>query len=200
MTESNLYDYAKLLGRETIDLITSTSEQEFDVAFDNWLIQAISKLEKDKKAFRELSEDALSSILAAALSTPEMSVTSEQHSNGHVDLTVTLNNSSPKRIKLGEAKIWGGKKYHVEGLGQLLTRYTTGRECRGFVISYVKSKDIKGLFDDLRKFIDSSKPFDLQGLCADHNIRWSFISKHKHNSGELTSISHIGCNLYLPTK
>lgn len=196
MSNSNLDKYVKLLGRETLDLITSTNEQEFDMAFDNWLMQAISKLEKDKKALKDLSEDALSSFLAAALSTPEMSVTREQHSNGHVDLTVTLNNSAPKRVKLGEAKIWNGKKYHVEGLGQLLNRYTTGRECRGFVISYVRLKDIKDLFEDLRKYIDSEKPFDLQGLCADHNIKWSFISKHKHSSGELTPVCHIGCNLY----
>src|SRR5688500_9662827 len=98
MSESNLHNYAKLLGRETIDLITSTSEEEFDTAFDNWLEQAISKLEKDKISFKDLGEDALSSILAAALSAPEMSVTREQNSNGHVDLTVILNNSSPRRV------------------------------------------------------------------------------------------------------
>lgn len=196
MNESNLDNYIKLLGRETIDLITSTSIEEFDSAFDNWLIQAISKLEKDKKAFKNLGEDALSSVLAAALTTPEMSVTREQNSNGHVDLTVTLNNSSPQRVKLGEAKIWHGKEYHVKGLGQLLNRYTTGRECRGFIISYVRLEDIKNLFEGLRKYIDDTKPFDLEGLCEDNNIKWSFLSRHKHNSGELTAICHIGCNIY----
>lgn len=72
----------------------------------------------------------------------------------HVDLTLRLLNSSPQRMKLGEAKIWRGKEYYAKGLDQLLNRYTTGRECRGFVISYVKTKDIKGLFEDLRKHID----------------------------------------------
>lgn len=199
MSESNLYNYIELtkkLSRETLDLVTANTEEEFDAAFDNWLMQAISKLEAGKKEFKDLSEDGLSTILACSLSTPEISVTREQNSNGHVDLTVKLNNSATPRTKLGEAKIWHGKEYHVKGLDQLLNRYTTGRECRGFVVSYVQQKDIKGLFEDLRKHIDDKKPFNLEGLCLDHNIKWSFLSNHKHNSGELITICHIGCNLF----
>lgn len=199
MSESNLYNYIELmkkLSRETLDLITANSDAEFDVAFDNWLTQAIAKMEANKLNYNSLDENGLSAVLASTLSTGEISVTQEQNSNGHVDLTVKLNNSSTSRIKLGEAKIWRGKEYHVKGLDQLLNRYTTGRECRGFVISYVKLKDIKGLFEDLRKYIDKSKPFNLEGLCLDHNIKWSFLSKHKHTSGELIAICHIGCNLH----
>jgi hypothetical protein len=199
MSESNLYNYIELmkkLSRETIDLITANTDEEFDTAFDNWLTQAIAKMEENKLNYMLLDENGLSAVLAATLSTGEISVTQEKNSNGHVDLTVKLNNSSTPRIKLGEAKIWRGKKYHAKGLDQLLNRYTTGRECRGFVISYVRLKDIKGLFEDLRKHIDKSKPFKLEGLCLDHNIKWSFLSKHKHRSGELIAICHIGCNLH----
>jgi hypothetical protein len=199
MSESNLYNYIELtkkLSRDTLDLITAITDEEFDAAFDNWLTQAISKMEANRLNYTSLDENGLSAVLAATLSTGEISVTQEQNSNGHVDLTVKLNNSSTPRIKLGEAKIWRGKKYHAKGLDQLLNRYTTGRECRGFVISYVRLKDIKGLFEDLRKHIDESKPFNLEGLCLDHNIKWSFLSKHKHSSGELISICHIGCNLH----
>ena len=199
MSESNLYNYIELtkrLSRETLDLITAQTDEEFDLAFDNWLTHAIAKIETNKLNYASLNENGLSAVLAAALSTGEISVTQEQNSNGHVDLTVKLVNSSPQRIKLGEAKIWRGKEYHVKGLDQLLNKYTTGRECRGFVVSYVKIKDITGLFEDLRKHIDESRPFDLEGLCINHNIKWSFLSRHKHNSGELVTICHIGCNLH----
>lgn len=198
MGESNLYQYIELvkrLSKETLDLVTSKTEDEFDSAFDNWLDQCISDIEASKNEYVNLSEDGISNVLAHALRTPEISVTREQNSNGHVDLTVKLINSSPQRIKLGEAKIWRGKEYHVKGLDQLLNRYTTGRECRGFVISYVKIKDIKGLFETLREYINESKPFDLEGLCLNHNIKWSFLSKHKHTSGEIIAICHVGCNL-----
>lgn len=199
MSDSNLYNYIELtkkLSRETLDLITAESEEDFDKAFDNWLTQAIAKLEANKSNYESLDENGLSAVLAATLSTGEISVTQEQNSNGHVDLTIKLNNSSPQRIKLGEAKIWRGKEYHVKGLDQLLNRYTAGRECRGFVISYVKLKDIRNLFESLRKYIDQSKTFNLEGMCRDHNIKWSFLSTHKHSSGESISICHIGCNLF----
>lgn len=203
MSESSLFDYIELtkkLSKVTLDLVTAVSEEEFDSAFDNWLMEAVAKLESNKLNYKTLDENGLSAVLAATLSTGEISVTQEQHSNGHVDLTVKLNNAFPQRIKLGEAKIWHGKEYHIKGLDQLLNRYTTGRECRGFVISYIRLKDIKGLFEDLRKHMNESKPFHLEGLCEDHNIKWSFLSKHKHNSGELIAVCHIGCNLHIESK
>lgn len=138
MSDSNLNQYIELtkkLSRETLDLVTAETEEEFNSAFDNWLTQAIAKLESNKLNYQPLDEEGLSAVLAATLSTGEVSVTQEQNSNGHVDLTIKLNNSSPQRSKLGEAKIWKGKEYHIKGLDQLLNRYTTGRECRGFVIS-----------------------------------------------------------------
>ncbi len=196
MEESNFDKYINKLSPETLSLVCAESDEEFDKAFDICLIRAISDLEKNCKEYKSLSENGLSSVLASTLTTGELSVTREEHSNGHVDLTVKLVNSREKRTKLGEAKIWRGKEYHVNGIGQLLTRYITGRECRGFVISYVKQKNIKKLFEDLREYIDKNKPFDLVGFCKDHNIKWSFISEHEHSSGEQIEICSLGCNLF----
>lgn len=188
--------YFDNLSVQTKDLIVAETDAEFDKAFDNWLVVAISRLESSSKEFKDLGEDAISSILAGYLSTGEVSVTREAHSNGHVDLTVKLVNSSANRTKLGEAKIWRYPSYHTKGIDQLLNRYTTGRECRGFVISYVKLQDIKALFEKLREYIDNEKSCDLQGICKDHNIRWSFLSSHKHSSGEIVEVCHVGCNMY----
>lgn len=195
-SKNTLADYVNNLSAYTKDLLVAETHAEFDQAFDNWLLHGISKLEASSKEFKGLGEDALSSILAGFLTTGEVAITREMHSNGHVDLTVKLVNSTSNFIKLGEAKLWHGNKYQTDGLGQLLTRYTTGRECRGFVISYVNIKDIKNLFINLRKHIDNTKAFDLDNLCKDHHIRWSFLSTHKHSSGELVEVCHVGCNLY----
>jgi hypothetical protein len=194
--DNSLAKYIDNLSVHTKDMLVAETDDEFDRAFENWLVIAISRLESSNKELKDLGEDALSSILAMALSTGEVSVTRETHSNGHVDLTVKLVNSAANRTKLGEAKIWDGPSYHTKGLGQLLNRYTTGRECRGFVISYVKLQDIKALFNKLRQHIDSAKPYDLQGICKDHNIRWSFLSSHKHSSGEIVEVCHVGCNMH----
>lgn len=197
MQEDSIQKYFDLLSPVTKDLITAKNDDEFDTAFDTWLLNAIRHLESNKLNFKTLDEEGLSGVLAGNLNTPEVSVTTEQNSNGHVDLTVKLTNIPQKWVKFGEAKIWRGKEYHVNGLGQLINRYTTGRECRGFVISYVRIKDVANLFIDLRNHIDQSKPFSLSGLCRDNNIlKWSFISTHTHSSGELIDVCHIGCNLY----
>lgn len=190
------YQYFGRLSKYTKDLLTAENDEEFDCAFDNWLNYGLSQMEANSNGYKDLDEDTLSSILAGTLTTGELIVTRETHSKGHVDLTVKLVNSTANRVKLGEAKIWRGATYHTSGLGQLLNRYTTGRECRGFVISYVKTKDIKGLFEKLREHINSEKPYDLDGICKDHNIRWAFLSTHKHSSGELVEVCHVGCNLF----
>lgn len=197
MSHSKAYDYFNKLSPQTKDLITATTDNEFNEAFDRWLNEALIYLEKSKKNLQPLGEDGLSDVLVGTLNTPEISVTREQFSNGHVDITVKIIAASPHRVKLGEAKKWDGNKYHIKGLDQLLNRYTVGREDRGFVISYVKLKDIKGLFEKLREYIDESKPFALEGKCKDNGIRWSFLSAHKHNSGELIEICHVGCNLFI---
>lgn len=196
MRDNSVAKYFDNLSCYTKDFLIAETEDEFNKAFENWLVFCISQMEANSKKLKSFDEDTLSSILTMALNTGELSVTREKYSNGHVDLTVKLVNSTTNWTKLGEAKIWRYPSYQAKGIDQLLNRYTTGRECRGFVISYVKLQDIKTLFEKLREYIDNEKSCDLQGICKDHNIRWSFLSSHKHSSGELVEICHVGCNMY----
>ncbi len=45
--------------------------------------------------------------------------------------------------------------------------------------------------------MDTRLPLDQQGPTLPHTLKWSFLSVHKHSSGEHLEISHIGCNLYV---
>lgn len=203
MGESNAYEYFDLINRIspiTRKIISAQTEEEFDDVFDDWLVQAIDQLERDKAHYHQMSEDGISGALANALRTGEILVTREENSNGHVDLTIKRLCALPPMTKLGEAKIWKGKKYHIEGLDQLINRYSTGRGCRGFVISYVKKRNIKNKFNNLRDYINQTKPHDFEGQCKDHKIKWSFLSSHKHTSGDVIDICHLGCNLYVDNK
>lgn len=139
----------------------------------------------------------LSAVLAGSLSIPGLSVTQESHSNGHVDISVDAYFCSPARTKLGEAKVYDGPKRHVEGLDQLLGRYTTGREGRGLLIEYFKKRNIKGLVEKLREAMDTDLPLKQKGACQDHKLKWSFITTHGHDSGEDLHVGHIGCNLHI---
>lgn len=194
------FDYIEMIKRkapEYLDLITAKSSVEFEEAFDPFLGRAVSILETNKTNFVELDEVALSAVLVAALTVPGISVTQEQHSNGHVDITIEADHCNPARKKLGEAKIYDGPEYHFKGLGQLLGRYTTGREERGLLIVYFRKKDIANLVDKLRRKMDVDLPLEQQGPTQDYKIKWSFLSTHKHSCGENLEVSHIGCNLFV---
>jgi hypothetical protein len=180
---------------EYVDLLTASTLDEFEDAFCPLLERAVMHLEQNKNHYAGLGEEALTSVLVAKLSIPGLTVTQETHSNGHVDLTIESDHSTPVRRKLGEAKIYDGPKYHVGGLEQLLTRYTTGRETRGLLIVYCKAQGIKDKVQSLRTHMDTSQPQGQQGATCNHKLRWSFRSAHAHSSGELVEVDHVGCNL-----
>jgi hypothetical protein len=188
-------DLLKRKSPEYLSLLTAQTEEEFEEAFGSLLEAALRRLETNSRNFIGLDENGLSAVLAAALEVPGLHVSSEMHSNGHVDLTIDAEHCTPVRRKLGEAKIYDGFSYHVAGLKQLLQRYTTGREGRGLLIVYCRREDIKGKMETLRARMDSSLPCDQQGNTVDHRLRWSFGSAHRHSSGEVCGVDHVGCNL-----
>lgn len=198
-SNSNVHDLVQRLQRkapEILDLMSAESDEEFEAVFDGILGKSIHDMEKNKKNFQALDEEGLSGVLALALSMPGLTVTQEANSNGHVDLTIEADHCSPVRIKLGEAKIYHGPKYHISGLEQLIGRYTTGRDGRGLLIEYVKKPGIKAKIAAIRKKMDTELPLNQAGQSKDHMLKWSFLTEHKHSSGECLQVGHIGCNLY----
>ncbi len=192
-----LFDECKRKAPEYFDLLSSGDDAEFEKAFDALIERAVSQLESDKKAFKNLDENGLSSVLTMALSIPGISATRETNSNGHVDITIVADHCTPLRKKLAEAKIYSGPEYHLKGLQQLLGRYTTGREGRGILIVYFRKKNIAGLVKKLRKKMDIDLPFSQQGATSEHTIKWSFLSEHAHSCGNTLEVGHVGCNLYI---
>lgn len=192
--------FAELLMKKSpdyVDLVCASTEDEFDKAFDSFIENAAEHLEVNKKNFAPLNEEGLSSAFIGPLKLPGVTVLQEANSNGHVDITVSMNHCTPIRKKLFEAKIYSGPSYHVSGLSQLLDRYTTGREGRGIVISYVRKKNIAHLVKSIRARMDEDLPCDQQGPTSDHTLRWSFLSRHSHSCGEVLAVAHISCNLFL---
>jgi hypothetical protein len=193
----DLVEQIRRKAPEYLDLFTAENAEDFENAFNALLEKAISGLETNKKNFKALNEEGISGALALALNAPGLSVRQETNSNGHVDLTIEADHCVPARTKLGEAKIYNGPKYHFEGLEQLLSRYTTGREGRGLLIVYFRKTDIAGLVKKLRKTMDAEQPCQQQGPTNDHMLKWSFLSIHAHSCGENLEVGHIGCNLYI---
>ena len=193
----HLVDLMRRKAPEYVDLLTASNETDFETAFDAILGKAIASLEENKKEYKTLGENGLSSVLASALSIPGLTVSREKNSNGHVDLTIEADHCVPPRKKLAEAKIYDGPIYHFKGLQQLFERYTTGREGRGLMIVYVRKRDIAGKIQKLRSQMDTEFPIKQKGKTKDHTLKWSFVSIHTHNCGEDLQVGHIGCNLYI---
>jgi hypothetical protein len=183
-----------------LDLLTAETDEDFEAAFEVVLDCAVRLLERNKTNFQRLDEVGLSAVLAGALTIPGLTVTQESHSNGHVDLTIEANHCLPPRIKLAEAKIYDGATYHIKGLEQLLGRYTTGREGRGLIISYVRQRDISELTNKLRLHMDDVLPLAQVGACQNLPMKWSFITVHLHSCGDDLQVGHVGCNLYVAPK
>jgi hypothetical protein len=194
---SDLVERLRSKAPEYLNLLTAETDGEFEAAFDAILGKAIAHLEKNKKNFRGLDEEGLSAALAGTMSIPGLAVTQEANSNGHVDLTFEADHCSPPRIKLAEAKIYSGPDYHMRGLEQLLRRYTTGREGRGLLITYVRKENISGLIQKLQIRMDEELPQNQRGNTKPYIFKWSFLSTHGHSCGEDREVSHIGCNLYV---
>ena len=181
---------------EYLDVITAKTDEEFESAFDAMIDGCVRRLESNAKNLYSLNEEGLSAVLATAISVPGLSALQEANSNGHVDITIEAQHCVPARVKLAEAKIWNGPTYHINGIKQLLDRYTTGREGRGLLISYVRQPGIKQLMSNLRARMDEERPCRQVAPTTPHALKWSFLSTHGHASGEKLEVGHIGCNLH----
>jgi len=194
-----LYDLTNQLlqqSPEHLDLFASLTDDEFQIAFDSLLGKALAGLEESKKGFQSLDEPTLSAVLRLAMLVPGLSVALEQHSNGHADLTFESYRLGIARRILGEAKIYDGPKYHIDGVGQLLG-YMTGRELRGLMVVYMRKANGSVLMKKIRDTMDGDKPGDQQGITTSHLLKWAFDSSHLHTCGDNVRISHVACNLYV---
>lgn len=199
----DLVDHLKQVAPEVLDLATAKSDEDFAASLDRLLERAACHLEANSKSLSTLDEVGLSAVVAAFLNVmPGINCIQEGHSNGHVDLTITVDLASPVQRRLAEAKIENGPTYHVKGLDQLLGRYSTGRDRYAWLLEYVKLTGIKDRLDAIRDHLDKVKPHKQQGDCRDHdhNLKWFFHSDHLHSSGEEVTVTHVGFNLYAPEK
>jgi hypothetical protein len=182
-----------------LDLWSAKTAAEFNAAFSSILLEAVRRLERSSKSLGDLSEDGLSDILCGFMHDAKLLIVSrEESSNGHVDLTFKAQICRPPREVLGEAKIFNYYEWHVQGLSQLVDRYSTGREDRGLLLEYVKFSGIKKHMEELRKELDAKKPCGQTADCSEHETvqQWSFCTSHIHSSGEVIEVWHFGCNLH----
>lgn len=194
---AEILDQIRHFDPDYLQLMTVTELGKFEEVFCRFLAKSLTHLEENGKNFQSLDEEGLSAVLAAALKMPGVTVSTEKNSNGHVDITVEFNQRFPLHKKLMEAKIYDGPSYHASGMEQLVKFYATGREGRCWMIAYVRKANIAEIIQKIRARLDEEKPQEQEGATEDLPSKWSFLSKHKHSSGETIEIGHACCNLHI---
>ncbi|BBL58854.1 hypothetical protein [Methylomonas koyamae] len=188
---SRLFNWFPELRR----LYEARGAEDFDDFLDLHFARCIQRMEAEAHHLAGDSEEKLSAFLAAALSMPGLSVVREAYSNGRVDLTIRSESLLSAEQRLAEAKIYDGPVYHAQAITQLISRYSTGRQPSGYVIEYVKKPGIADIVMRLRSQADAELPECQEGLTSDHDMRWAYVSRHRHSSEELLRVVHININL-----
>lgn len=177
-------------------LFEAKTAKEFDEFLDGLFKECVERMEAEAHHLNGDCEEKLSAFLAAALSMPGLSVMRESYSNGRVDLTIKTESIKFPEKRLAEAKIYSGPSYHEQAIEQLVTRYSTGRQSRGYVLEFVKKAGISQIVKKLRTQADADRPVVQQGATKDHQMKWAYESDHLHSSGEVLKVLHINVNLY----
>jgi len=177
-------------------LFQARTAEEFDDFLDGHFEECVQRMEAEAHHLMEDSEEKLSAFLAAALSFKGLDVIREGYSNGRVDLTIKLDSVTFPQRRLAEAKIYKGAANHAKAIEQLVSRYSTGRQNRGYVVEYVKNPGIADIVIKLRKQADTDFPARQHGSTCDHKMKWAYLSDHRHASEELIHVVHINVNLH----
>jgi hypothetical protein len=173
----------------------ATAEQQ-EVALEALIDDGVRWLEDNANNLTAEKEDGLSTTLAGKISVPGLlRADRERNINGHVDIVIEVESVRPQRRWLAEAKCWGGPKYHVDGLKQLLG-YTPGRGRSAYVFDYVRERDITTKWSGLKAHLEATPLPGQLGGCIVLAGDWRFESKHFHTSGKEVRVVHIGVNLF----
>ena len=174
----------------------SEDESQFVKGVDLLLDAAIRRLEEDAATHGSLGELTLSTMLSNLIGYAAR-CEKESYRNGHVD--VAIRHARKQFQYLGECKIFGGFEKHCAGCNQLLNRYSSGRDARGFVLEFFNRPRMYELLADLRTNFDQKIPLKMKGSAKSHDhIKGAFLSLHRHFTQTYIEVLHLGCNLYIP--
>ncbi|HAV3521995.1 TPA: hypothetical protein ACJKZW_004001, partial [Acinetobacter baumannii] len=178
----------------------NTYEKFVDCIYDE-IDECYSFLCRNKNLYKDFSEDQLTGIIVDRLK-EYFIAHHDANVNGHVDFSVEKNNF----LWLGEAKIYKGPAYMLEGFYQLNTRYATGERnaSYGGVLLYKKiKKKVTLIMDEWKDVLKKQSEIDPENLtnldfsiCNKNNL--CLFSTHEHSSvGTVFKVRHMPLDLYL---
>ena len=120
------------------------------------LDDSLAHLTQSRHLYKNSSEDQLSLQIISFLKGRYYDAEHDPQHGGHVDILVK--DQWGKNEWIGEAKIWGGVEYAMDGWNQLHKRYSAGthRDNHGGILLYVKVKNARQKLEDWVDHLKSS--------------------------------------------
>lgn len=167
-------------GRDGKARFLEVLEKDFDLS--------IRELEDNAQHHQDSSEDALTRILVGPLRLLGYDAKSDPNTRGHVDILVESRRLNLKWI--GEAKKHAGYDKDVEGVLQLITRYTSGADDHGAVVLYVFNRNAARMTAEWRTVLTDEPRCETIRLIDDARTVFRFRSVHRHPSGIEYMVRH----------
>jgi hypothetical protein len=173
------------------------TRDEFIEALHRDVDEGIRILEGNANEFSEedTGETELSSFIYTYLKGRGYNVSCEPHERGHVDIKV--NSSALNLLWLAEAKKHGKYEADIDGVRQLLTRYSSGFDTVGAVILYVWNQGAAKVAQEFRDGVAADP------ICAtvksddDGPTPFRFRTTHSHPASVEYTIRHHVVLLYI---
>lgn len=187
--------------QKLIRISTANTYEKFVNCIYDEIDESFSFLCRNKNLYKGFSEDQITGIIVDRLR--ENFIAHHDASiNGHVDFSVEKNNF----LWLGEAKIYKGPAYMLEGFYQLNTRYATGEQnadCGGILIYKKIKKKVTVVMNEWKETLTEQSNIDPENLTnlifteCEKNKSCA-ISTHEHPSmGSAFTVRHMPLDLYL---
>lgn len=175
-------DFEKFYRNGVEDITKQLQDEIRDIAAEQ---------EKNSNLYKTLGEDGISANFVSALNrTFLFKAHAQSNSRGHVDITVVCPSFSEHQFEyLGEAKIWRGPKYCIDGFDQL-NGYVTGRLPRAFMILYFRSTECDVPFEEYVNQLVTDKGGKL--ICRESRF---IVTEHQHKSTAKIFIDHYAVHM-----
>lgn len=186
--------------KKLIRISTANTYEKFVNCIHDEIDECYSFLSRNKNLYKDFSEDQLTGIIVDKLR--ENFIAHHDASiNGHVDFSVEKNNF----LWLGEAKIYKGPAYMLEGFYQLNTRYATGEHsasCGGILIYKKIKKKVTLIMAEWEETLTKQSSIDPENLTnltftSCEKSKFCTFSTHEHPSvGSDLKVRHMPLDLY----
>jgi len=119
------------------------------------LDSAIERLEASAHRYQDDNEEKLTNFLSVQLAASGYDATCETNARGHTDLKIE--NKSAQIVWIAKAKLHATHEENIEGMLQLLTRYTSGRHPHAGFLLYIRQPRASLILEQWRAEVKSAQ-------------------------------------------